>query len=93
MEVLVLHEAEDIQQAVSWSPVQQGRKLVNDDTEQAGILNKFFSSVFTEKDITNVPKSKQLYGGNDPFDGMYFQRREGENIKGLKARSAPGPDL
>ena len=47
-------------------------KLVNDDTEQAGILNKFFSSVFTEKDITNVPKSKQLYGGNDPFDGMYF---------------------
>ena len=51
------------------------RNLVNDDKEQANILNEFFSSVFTDKDTTNLPKSEQLYGGTDPLDLMCFWRK------------------
>ena len=47
-------------------------KVVNDDEEQTNILNEFFSSVFTNKDMNKIPKPEQLYKGRDPLDRLYF---------------------
>ena len=41
----------------------QDGALVIDDQAGADLLNKYFSSVFTQEDLTNVPEPKKMFQG------------------------------
>ena len=40
-------------------------KLVTDSKKQANILNRWYCSVFTREDTSNVPEAGDVYEGND----------------------------
>ena len=71
-------------------PLKDGGKIVSEDPAMAEILNKFFTSVFSEEDLQSLPPSwsetdKKLKN----FD---FSAGEiATKLKNLKDRSAPGP--
>ena len=57
------------------------------------MLNSFFSSVFTEEDINNIPQPKNFYTGSDPITTVHFSpEKVKEKISNLKSFSSPGPD-
>ena len=66
-------------------------KLVTDDKEMAEELNSFFSSVYTDENINNIPARAQET--NVKLDNIVFTiEKIRDKIKNLKANSAPGPD-
>ena len=66
---------------------------VTDDSSMANVLNCFFSSVFTEEDLNNLPVPKKMYHGNNPLNRVEFSEElVKEKLVKLKLYSAPGPD-
>ncbi len=39
--------------------------------QQAHVLNKFFSSVFTQEDVSQIPNLEKLYQ-NDPLENIHI---------------------
>ncbi len=66
-------------------------KVIADPTEMAQELNKYFGSVFTKEDKTNVP-AKNMETANILDNIIITEKNIREKIKNLKLDSAPGPD-
>ena len=79
------------------SRVSVGPLLINDtlssnNCEIANELNQYFSSVFTQEDISYVPESQDVSQGS-ALRMVEFRRLDIEKkIENLKTPSAPGPD-
>jgi Reverse transcriptase (RNA-dependent DNA polymerase)/Endonuclease-reverse transcriptase len=67
-------------------------KTIQDDGEMAVILNRFFSSVFTREDATQVPEPENVAGQNSVRDVKITVKNVKEKIKKLRADGAAGPD-
>ena len=66
-------------------------KLITDDREMSEELNKFFASVFTNEDTSNIPVRGQET--NTKLENVVFTSEKiRAKIKDLKSNSAPGPD-
>ena len=70
------------------------QKLVNDDHEVAGILNEYFSSVFTcENDDLPEPQQRFTGSSHDLFTHMIVSKEEVcKLLQKLNPGKAPGPD-
>ena len=69
----------------SVGPLKDGGTLITEDDKQAEVLNTFFTSVFTEEDLVNLPSMDPLYTGEAilktaPFQQSWSRRR----LKSLK---------
>ena len=77
----------------SVGPLKEGNTIVTDDTKMSNILNSFFSSVFTDENLINIPDPERIYSGHEPLTSVTFlQDKVKEKIDKLKASSAAGPD-
>ena len=76
---------------VSIGLLKEGGRVITDDKNMAETLNRFFSSVFNEENLQNVPAP---WSETDvKLTDFSFSAKEIEaKIKNLKDRSAPGPD-
>ena len=65
-----------------------------DDEEAAGVLNRYFSSVFTLEDLGNIPEPKQtcLSSGNGLTRIIFTKDNVVEQLKRLKTDKNPGID-
>ena len=70
-------------------------KIYKDDYKKTCILNDFFSSVFTEEDMNNIPKMTPGEKSNNIFISEVLNITE-ENVslklKSLNPNKSPGPD-
>ena len=67
-------------------------ELELDHQKQANILNKYFTSVFTEEDINNVPAPKARTNIPKMKEIQITKQKVLKKISELKKESAPGPD-
>ena len=67
-------------------------ETVRDDGEMASIFNRFFSSVFTQEDVTAVPVPSEQYQGIGLTDVLITTKKVRTAISRLKKGSAAGPD-
>ena len=67
-------------------------ELTEDDTEKVDILNKFFTSVFTKEDLTNIPELNDDYQGPLLINIDFSESDIEEILKSLKIHKSPGPD-
>ena len=66
-------------------------KLITDDREMSEELNKFFASVFTNEDTSNIPVRGQET--NTKLENVVFTSENiRAKIKDLKSNSTPGAD-
>ena len=63
-----------------------------DDTEKVDILNKFFTSVFTKEDLTNIPELNDDFQGSLLINIDFSESDIEEILKSLKIHKSPGPD-
>ena len=77
---------------ISVGPLKdQEGKLVTDKIEMAKTLNKFFSEVFTEEDVVNMPA--KIHETNESLtEVLITEEKIRAKIKHLKISSAAGPD-
>ena len=67
--------------------------VVTDDATMAGMLNSFFSSVFTDEDLESLPKPETLYHGDSPLlDVDITPEKVSKKINAMRSNAAPGPD-
>ena len=66
-------------------------KMISEEKEIANELNAFFSSVFTEEVLSNMPV-KEVESNSSLSDIHITKKKIIEKIKNLKQNSAPGPD-
>lgn len=66
--------------------------LTDNPKTKAEILNKFFSSVFTEENTEDIPTLPSRNPGNDLSAIIITPELVEKKIKKLKASKAPGPD-
>ena len=72
----------------------ENNELIVEDTLMAELLNQFFSSVFTEEDLTNIPDAEQLVSSEESVTSMNFTMKLiEEKIHAMKRNGAPGPLL
>ena len=77
----------------SVGPLKTGDQIIADDTDMATLLNSFFSSIFTEEDLSILPEPKVIYNGDSPIETVEFIDSDiKQKIKKLKTSSAAGPD-
>ena len=70
-----------------------GGDVVTDDATMAGMLNSFFSSVFTDEDLDHMPTPETLYHGDTPLlDADITPEKVKKKIDAMRANAAPGPD-
>ena len=66
--------------------------IVSNDSRKAQLLNSFFSSVFTEENIENIPEPTAQFAGipieTIPITTEAVRRK----LETVKTDSAPGPD-
>jgi hypothetical protein len=65
--------------------------ITDNNAEMAGILNNFFTSVFTSEDLTNVP-TKECETNTILTDVIVSRQIVEASIDKLRSDSAPGPD-
>ena len=67
--------------------------LVTDSKGQANILNRWYCSVFTREDTSNIPEAVDVYEGNNMLEEVTITRdKVKKKLSSLKPKSAPGPD-
>ena len=67
--------------------------IVTDDATMAGMLNSFFSSVFTDEDLEDMPTPETLYHGDSPLHNTDITpEKVKKKIDAMRANAAPGPD-
>jgi len=72
-------------------PLKSEGRTVTDDLEMAEVLNKFFSTVFTREDLTNIPAAAAP--PSEPLERVHITEWEvRKTIRKLKKESAAGPD-
>ena len=77
----------------SVGPLKENGEFITDNEKQAEVLNKFFTSVFTEEDLNNVPMMEPIYTDGMPLNSVQFSAElVKEKIVKLKSSAAPGPD-
>jgi Reverse transcriptase (RNA-dependent DNA polymerase)/Endonuclease-reverse transcriptase len=75
-------------------PLKDGQgKTVHQDGEMAALLNRFFSSVFTREDTTNVPEPENVAGRHEISSVKITVRAVKDRIKKLRVDSVAGPDV
>ena len=70
---------------------ESGTFIANSDGDKAEILAKFFSSVFTDEDVNNLPKMEKRNSDiatNEPFSQEEIKKL----LLGLNTTKSPGPD-
>ena len=73
----------------------QDGALVIDDQDGADLLNKYFSSVFTQEDLTNVPEPKKMFQGRSEQKLTELRVSTKEvliKLEKLKVDKSPGGD-
>ena len=58
---------------VTVGPLKEGEEIVTDNNKMADMLNVFFSSVFTQEDVSNIPTPSPVYTGPNPLRSFPFQ--------------------
>ena len=71
--------------------LKDGGSLTKDDSEKAEVLNNYFSSVFTQEDINNIPIFKSQCD-NIIEDLNISSNDMVKALKSLKINKSPGPD-
>ena len=72
-------------------PLKDSGRIISENKEMADKLNEFFSSVFSEEDLLNLPP--QWYETNKVLEGVSITvEKIQKKLKNLKEKSAPGPD-
>ncbi len=67
------------------------KKVMTDDEGMAKILNKFFSSVFTREDVSNIPVAEPM--GAEKLENVRITEWQlRKKIRNLRPASAAGPD-
>ena len=69
--------------------------MVRDESEMAGLLNRYFSSTFTQEQLRELPIPESIYRGGE--EGLLHKIQVGvEEVKeqrgNLRVDKAPGPD-
>ena len=73
--------------------VNKEGKLTSDDEEKCILINDFFSSVFTQEDVTNVPIYKCEKDINTPLENCIISLHDMElALNNLNPNKSPGPD-
>ena len=68
-------------------------QVVSDDATMAGMLNEFFSSVFTDEDLVNMPTPEKIYHGESPLvDVEISADKVKKKVDAMRSKAAPGPD-
>ena len=70
-------------------------RVVSDESEMAGLLNRYFSSTFTQEQSGELPTAESIYRGGE--EGLLQEIQVGvEEVKeqrgNLREDKAPGPD-
>ena len=73
-------------------PLKQENKIITDPAQIAEILNKYFNSVFTNENTTNIPTPVPRAYGSCIETISFNHRRVADKIKTLKSSPAAGPD-
>ena len=80
----------------SVGPLRDHRnEIISDDKLMADCLNSFFSSVFTEEDLDNIPEAESFFDeeSQETLDSINFTvKAVEEKLKNLKKDGAPGPN-
>jgi len=66
--------------------------VVTDDKEKADLMNKFFSSVFTKEDLTNMPVFDERTYDHPLFDFPINPDTVKKKLVKLNPSKSPGPD-
>ena len=66
--------------------------LASSSIEKAETLNEFFSSVFTDEKVDNVPEERREFRGNYISNFEITQTTVEEKLKTLNPGKTPGPD-
>ena len=72
--------------------MNKDKKLITDEKEMAEELNKFFSSVFTQEDLQNVPEPDAKIINVEMEPVFVTQQQIRNKIRKLRKDAAPGPD-
>lgn len=67
-------------------------KLTGSDEETAEVLNKFFTSVFTDEDMNNIPDKPKREIGITVEDVEFTEYEVKHILQNLKPSKSPGPD-
>ena len=70
---------------------EDGTMTINDE-ENAEVLNRFFTSVFTEEDLENIPTLEDRYHGPPLENIIITPEMITQKLKKLKTSKSPGPD-
>jgi Reverse transcriptase (RNA-dependent DNA polymerase) len=74
-------------------PLKDGKgRIIQDSGEMAALLNKFFGSVFTREDTTNIPEPDATGCRETISDEKITAKEVKAKIKKLRADGAAGPD-
>ena len=77
----------------SVGPLKDDGNIVSDNEQMCDLMNKYFSSVFTNEDVSNIPLLEKMYNGNLALTSVSFTSENvSEKISKLKSTSAPGMD-
>ena len=77
----------------SVGPLKEGDDILTDDAKMAEKLNVFFSSVFTDEDLNQLPSPIPTYFGSSPLiDIQISPEATKDKLDNLRTTSAPGPD-
>ena len=77
---------------VAVGPLKEDGKVISSDRGMAGILNNFFSSVFTIEDTTSMPEIDSMEAKSVLTQVKFTPKKVEKKIDNLKNSSAPGPD-
>ena len=73
-------------------PLKVNGEVIGGNKEMAGVLNEFFTSVFTVEPIGPVPEAKLLASDSGISDIRFSANLVRKKLLRLKPDSAPGPD-
>ena len=77
----------------SIGPLKDGDSETQNDAEMCDVLNKFFASVFTIDDGSELPQFEKVYNGETPLKNITISTEDVIKAIGkLSPDTAPGPD-
>ena len=71
------------------------RRVVSDESEMAGLLNRYFASTFTQEQSGELPIAESIYQGGEEWLLQKIQvgvEEVKEQPRNLREDKAPGPD-